>query len=112
MRFSLVPERNGRKIVASPVGVAMFDRNANLFFEDYWVFNVETIEGYRVRPVRATTSNDAVVRTIVDLGRAPGAAKIIFRTSAVQCGRPSVIRTRRRLRPGNDVGSGWLAWHI
>src|SRR6266404_2170800 len=67
MRFSLVPERNGRKIVASPVGMAMFDRNANLFFEDYRVFNVETIDSYRVRPVRATASNDAVVGTVVDL---------------------------------------------
>ena len=78
MRFSLIPKSNGRKIVATSIGVAMFDRNANLFFKDDRVLDVETVDGDRVHPVRATAGDDAMVGTVIDLGRAPGAVKVVF----------------------------------
>ena len=62
MRFSLIPKSNGRKIVATSIGVAMFDRHANLFFKDDRVLDVETVDGYRVHPVRATAGDDAMVK--------------------------------------------------
>ena len=90
----------------------MFDRNANLFFEDDRVLDVETIERYRVHPVRATTRYDAMVGAIIDLGRAPGAVKVVFGPGTMQGGRPSVIRGRRGFGPRSDDRSGRLARNI
>ena len=78
MRFSLIPKSDGRKIVAASVGMAMFNRNANLFFEDDRIFDVEPVERYRVRPVRATPRYYPMVGTVMGLSGAPGAIKIVF----------------------------------
>ena len=94
MWFRLIPKRNRRKIVAASIGMAMFDRYPNLFFEDDRILDMKTIDGYRVSPILAATRDDAMIGAVIDLGRAPGAVKIIFGPGPMQGRWPGIISSR------------------
>src|SRR4029077_4724660 len=112
MRFRLVPKRHRRKIVAASIGMAMFNRHPNLLFEDNRILDGKTVDGHRVSPILAATGDDAMIGSVIDLGRAPGAVEVVFGSCSMQCRWPGIISSRHGFRPRSDAGSGGLTWDV
>jgi hypothetical protein len=97
MWLRLIPERHRRKIVAASIGMAMFDRYPNLFFEDNRILDVKTVDGYRVSPILAAVvdSTLAVAPVAIVIDAAFGVAVVTIVNVAARC---KFQQDTRRLR--------------